>query len=291
MELKYAYYPGCSLKGTAIDYHVSTLTLARMLGIDLIEIEDWVCCGASPAHQRNPMLSTSVANLLLSLAEGVSPHMAVLCAACYNNLKRAEEEMKNDPKLRSEVEQLSGIQFNADIRTRHFLEILANDYGLEELRKKVTQPLTGLRVACYYGCLLTRPPIVAFDDHEQPSIMEDILEVAGATPVAWTHRLECCGASHAVPFTPIVLRLVNDILLSAKDAQADVIVCACPLCQANLDLRQQGILSTFGVQHNLPAIFFTQLLAVACGAGFKDVKLHKNLVDARPVLREKLHIA
>jgi len=291
MSGKYAYYPGCSLKGTAVDYHLSTLALARSLGIELVEMEDWVCCGASPVHQRNPVLSTGVANLLLSLAEGVSPQIAVLCAACYNNLKRAEEEMRKDGRLREEAEHLSGVRFNPETRARHFLDILVNDYGLENLKAKVVRPLSGLRVACYYGCLLTRPPVVAFDDHEQPSIMENILEAVGATPVAWTHRLECCGASHAVPFTKVVLRLVNDILLSARDAQADMIACACPLCQANLDLRQKGILSEYGVRHNLPAVFFTQLVAVACGVDLKDVKLNKNMVDARPALREKVQIS
>ena len=285
--MKYAYYPGCSLKGTAIDYHISTLALAKHLGIELVEMEDWVCCGASPGHQRNPIFSTSVANLLLSLSEGISPQIAVLCAACYNNMKKAEEEMRKDGRLRNEVEQISGIKFNPDTRARHFLDILMNEYGLDQLKAKVVRPLNGLRAACYYGCLLTRPPIVAFDDHEQPVVMEKVLEAAGAEPVVWTHRLECCGASHAVPCTDIVLRLVNDILLSAKDAGAEIVVCACPLCQANLDLRQQGILSKFGLAHNMPVVYFTQLLAIACGASGEEVKIQKGMVDARPLLEVK----
>jgi heterodisulfide reductase subunit B len=285
--MKYAYYPGCSLKGTAIEYHVSTLALVQRLGIEFVEMEDWVCCGASPSHQRNPILSTSIANLLLSLSEGIGPQIAVLCAACYNNMKKAEEEMRKDGKLRNEVEAVSGVRFNPATRTKHFLDILINEYGLEQLKAKVVRPLEGLKAACYYGCLLTRPPIVAFDDHEQPRVMEKVLEAAGVEPVAWTHRLECCGASHAVPFTEVVLRLVNDILLSAKDAGAEIIVCACPLCQANLDLRQHAIISKFGIAHNLPAVFFTQLLAIACGASDKDVMIHKGMVNARPLLNGK----
>jgi heterodisulfide reductase subunit B len=283
----YAYYPGCSLKGTAIDYHTSTLVLAQRLGIELREMEDWVCCGASPIHQRNPMLAAGVANLLLSLSEGISREVAVLCAACYHNLKKAEVEMREDGKKRNEVEALSGIPFNPAVRTRHLLDILERDYGLDALREKVTKPLSGLRVACYYGCLLTRPPEIAFDDPEQPTIMERVLEAAGAEAVTWTHRMECCGASHAVPVTDAVLRLVNDILLSARDADAEIIVCACPLCQANLDMRQAGIFKKYGVPHNIPAVYFTQLLGLACGATGKALMLNKGMVSAMPMLRSK----
>jgi heterodisulfide reductase subunit B len=285
--MTYAYYPGCSLKGTAIDFHTSALVLAERLGIELTEMEDWVCCGASPIHQRNPILASGVANLLLSLSEGISPQIAVLCAACYHNMKKAEVEMREDGKKRNEVEELSGIRFNPEVRTRHFLEILDQDLGLKALQEKVVKPLSELRVACYYGCLLSRPPEIAFDDPEQPTIMERILEAAGAETVSWSHRMECCGASHAVPLTDSVLRLVNDVLTSARDAEADIIACACPLCQANLDMRQEGIRAKLGVAHNLPAVYFTQLLGLACGATGKQVMINKGMVDASPLLRAK----
>lgn len=285
--MKYAYYPGCSLKGTAIDYHDSARALTKRLGIELVEMEDWVCCGASPIHQRNPMLAAGVANLLLSLSQGISSQVAVLCAACYHNMKKAEVEMREHKEKRREVEEVSGIPYDPEVRTRHLLDILDKDFTLEALKAKVSKPLEGLRVACYYGCLLSRPPEIAFDDPEQPTVMERVLEAAGASPVSWTHRLECCGASHAVPVTDAVLRLVNDILLSARSADADVVACACPLCQANLDLRQDGILKQTGVAHNLPAVFFTQLLGIACGASGKEVGINKGIVSAEPVLRAR----
>ena len=263
------------------------MIVAKQLGIDLGEMEDWVCCGASPIHQRNPLLATAVANLLLSLAEGISPEIAVLCAACYHNMKKAEETMREDGKIRSEVEELSGIKFNPEIHTRHFLDILANDYGLEAIKGKVVKSLKELRVACYYGCLLSRPPEIAFDDPEQPTIMERILEAAGAQTVPWSHRMECCGASHFVPLTDAVIRLVNDILLSAREAGAEIIACACPVCQANLDMRQEGIVKKFGVTHNIPAVYFTQLLGLACGATSKEVMIDKGLVRAEPLLQDK----
>ncbi len=250
-------------------------------------MEDWVCCGASPIHQRNPILASGVANLLMSLSEGIGNQIAVLCAACYHNMKRAEVEMREDAGKREEVEEVSGIPFNPEIQTRHLLDILEKDYTLAALKEKVTRPLEELRVACYYGCLLSRPPEIAFDDVEQPTVMERILEAAGAKTVSWSHQMECCGASHAVPVTDAVLRLVNDILQSARDAEADVIACACPLCQANLDMRQQGILKKYGVDHNIPAVYFTQLLGIACGAGGKEVGINKGMVSAEPVLREK----
>jgi heterodisulfide reductase subunit B len=275
------------LKGTAIDYHTSAMALAGRLGIELKEMEDWVCCGASPIHQRNPNLASGVANLLLSLSKGISNDVAVLCAACYHNMKKAEVEMRDDGKKRNEVEELSGIPFNPEVRTRHFLEILDKDYGMNALKEKVVKPLSELRVACYYGCLLSRPAEIAFDDPEQPMIMERILEAAGAETVSWSHRLECCGASNAVPLTDAVLRLVNDVLASARDAGADIIACACPLCQANLDMRQAGIAEKFGIAHDLPAVYFTQLLGLACGATGKEVMIQKGMVDASPLLRDK----
>jgi len=142
-------------------------------------------------------------------------------------------------------------------------------------------------VACYYGCLLSRPTEIAFDDPEQPDVMERILEAAGAETVSWSHKMECCGASHAIPVGDAVLRLVNDILLSAKDAGADILACACPLCQANLDMRQGGISKKYGIAHDLPAVYFTQLLGLACGASAKDVMIDKGIVNAEPLLRFK----
>ncbi len=285
--MKYAYYPGCSLKGTAIDYHTSTMALAKCLDIELQEMEDWVCCGASPIHQRNPILGASVANLLMSLSEGISPQIAVLCAACYHNMKKAEHELKGDEKKRREVEEVSGVPFNPEVVPRHFLDILDKDYGLDKVKEKVVKPLKDLKVACYYGCLLSRPKEIAIDDPEEPAIMERVLQAAGAETVLWSHRLECCGASHAIPLTDAVLRLVNDILASAKAAGAEIIACACPLCQANLDLRQAGVLKKYGIDYNIPAVFFTQLMGLACGASGKDVMIKKGVVDAESLLRFK----
>jgi len=232
-------------------------------------------------------MASGVANLLLSLSEEISPRIAVLCAACYHNMKKAEVEMREDKAKRNLVEQISEIKFNPEVRTQHFLEILEKDLGLDALKEKVSKPLTDLKVACYYGCLLSRPPEIAFDDAEQPTIMERVLEAAGAETVSWSHRMECCGASHAIPVTDAVLRLVNDILRSAKDAGAELIACACPLCQANLDLRQAGIARAFGIEHNIPAVYFTQLLGIACGASGKDVQISKGMVNAEPLLQFK----
>ncbi|MEW6439998.1 MAG: CoB--CoM heterodisulfide reductase iron-sulfur subunit B family protein [bacterium] len=285
--MRYAYYPGCSLKGTALDYHASTMALAGRLGIELAEMEDWVCCGASPIHQRNPVMAAGVSNLLLSLSSGISNQIAVLCAACYHNMKKAEEEMRRDGAHRNEIEKLTGIRFDPEVRTRHFLDILDRDLGAATLKEKVVRPLEGLRVACYYGCLLTRPPIVAFDDPEVPSVMERVLAAAGAETVSWTHRQECCGASHAVPLTDSVLRLVNDILTSARDAGAEILACACPLCQANLDMRQAEVTRKYGVVHDLPAVYFTQLLGIACGASGQETMIGKGIVSAEPLLRFK----
>jgi heterodisulfide reductase subunit B2 len=260
----YLYYPGCSAHGTAWDFGTSTLAVGRALGLEMPELKDWICCGSTPAHQTNPLLALALPAKNLAAAKGHT--VAVSCAACYSRLKTSNHEIATDPATRQRVAEVLGADYDGHTEVRHFLEILVRDLGLEKIAKAVTRPLKGLRVACYYGCLLARPPEVNhFDDPENPTLMDRVLQAAGATVVDFPHKTECCGAGYGITDVAIVTRLSERILAMAKSTGADCIATACPLCQMNLDLRQSQIEQHRDERIGLPVLFFTQLLGMALG--------------------------
>ncbi len=288
MKLKYAYYPGCSLHSTAVDYDESSRITASTLGIELVEIPNWTCCGASPGHVTDNVLAHSLPIKNLLLAEKISNEMAVVCAACFSRFKFAEKSMRDDPKVRDEIKEVLDLKKIPDVKTRHFLDILINEYGLEEIKKKVKQELKGLKVASYYGCLLIRPPeIVEFDDPEEPTSLDDLVTALGAEAISWPYKNECCGGSFAIGRTDIVLKLTHDILQDAQDASADCIVVACPLCQANLELRQGDINKKFKKKFHLPIFYFTQLLGLALGIKKRKLGLQRAMVSNQSLLKKK----
>jgi heterodisulfide reductase subunit B len=287
-SLNYAYYPGCSLHGTAGEYDLSTRELFKKLNIGLTEVPDWFCCGATPAHNVDELLSLSLCAKNLELAEKVEGDLAVACAACFSRLKTAQHVLSDDKTKLKQVEKAIDAKVPLNGKVKHLLDIIANDFGLDKLKTSVTKPLAGLKVACYYGCLLTRPAgVPELDDVEMPAIMEEILKAAGAETVEWTHRTECCGASYTVSATDVVVKLSNSVLASAKAAGADCIMVGCPLCHANLDVRQQEIEQTYKAQYGLPIFFLTQLLALAVGLPSSKLGLEALIVDPKPLLKEK----
>jgi heterodisulfide reductase subunit B len=214
--------------------------------------------------------------------------LAVSCAACFSRLKTTQHKLAVNDIKRKQVEAAIAGPVPLAKPVKHLLEILAKDYGLDRLREKVEKPLAGLRVACYYGCLLTRPPEVPeLDDCEAPTIMERVIEAAGAETVAWSHRLECCGANFTLSRPGVVLKLSNDILASAKGAGADCIMVACPLCHGNLDIRQKEIEEASGTRYTMPVFYLTQLLALACGVQTSRLGLESNIVSPMGLLKEK----
>jgi heterodisulfide reductase subunit B2 len=289
--MKYAYFPGCSLEGTAKDFGESTAAVCRALGIEYEEVPDWVCCGATPAHTYNEALGVALSVRTMINAKAVSNRMMVLCASCFNRCKTANEVMKTRPELRAEVEAAVGEPYAGDVEVVHLLEILDREYGLDKLKAKIVRPLAGLKVACYYGCLLVRPPkIMKLDDPENPTIMERIVGATGATAIAdWSHKVECCGASFAMSRTDVVVRCVNEILKSARAAGADALVVACPLCQAKCDMREEEANQAYGEHHEMPILYFTQLLGLALGLEPKALGLQRLMVSADKLL-DKLAI-
>jgi len=286
--LKYSYYRGCSLHASAAEYDLSTRELFKALKIGLTEIPDWFCCGATPAHNVDELLSLSLCAKNLELADKVEGDLAVACAACFSRLKTTQHVLVESDVKRKQVEKAIDAPVRLDGNVKHLLDILARDLGLERLASAVNKPLSGLKVACYYGCLLTRPTDVPnLDCVEAPTIMEDVLKAVGAETVNWTHRLECCGANFTLSRPGVVIQLTNAILASAKAAGANCVMVACPLCHGNLDIRQKEIEGVFNTEYGLPVFYLTQLVGLAVGLGTDKLGLGAMMVNPMPLLKEK----
>jgi len=282
----YAFFPGCSLESTARDFWMSTLALARALDIDLQEIPEWTCCGSTPAHAADPVLAAALPARNLAIARGMDTDVVVCCAACYGRLAAANLALSTDEALRAKVAQAIVTPYAGEVSVRHFLQVLDEDYGAAELSDRAERGLDGLRVACYYGCLLTRPrELSILDDSEDPQLMERLLSAVGAEPVEWPYKTECCGASLSITRTDTAARLSGEILRMAKASGADCIAAACPLCQSNLDLRQADIERMTGESIGLPVLYFTQLLGLAVGLPRESLGTGMLMVDPSAVLQ------
>lgn len=285
--MKMAYYPGCSLDTTATEYNKSVKMLADKLGTELTEIPDWNCCGASSAHSTDKLLSYALPARNLALAEDMGMDVLVPCAACYSRFRAVERVVKHDPKVRGQVNEALGRDLKGDITTFSVLEWMRDQVGMEAIKAQVTNPLNGMKVACYYGCLLVRPTnITGFDDPEHPTSMDEIARAIGASPVEWSYKTECCGAGLATSRQEIGRKLINDILADARANGADCIATACPLCQMNLDMRQAESEKAFGQSYNLPVYYITELAALAMGESYKAIGVDKHFVEAVNLLEE-----
>jgi heterodisulfide reductase subunit B len=284
--LSYTFYPGCSLDATAKDFYRSTLAVAERLQLELPELEDWVCCGSTAAHSTDPLLADALPAQNLCAARGRT--VVVACAACFSRLKMANHHIAGDAAVRAEVAHVLGEDYDGLTPVRHLLEILGEDMERNKVAAAIRRPLTGLRVASYYGCLLSRPPeVTQFDDAENPTLMDRLLESAGATPVDWPHKTECCGASFSITDSSIVLELTDKILWMAQAAGVDCIATACPLCQLNLDMRQKDVEAKYGRRYSLPVFYFTQLLGLAMDCPADELLLDRLVVDPQELLRAK----
>lgn len=283
--MKYSFFPGCSLDSTAADYLMSTKAVAKALGIQLEELPDWTCCGSSPAHAVDAVLAAALPARNLAIAESLGQDMVVCCAACYGRLAGANLAIAEDARLRAQVAECIGREYSGGVKVRHFLQVLREDIGLAEIKDRITKSLGGMKLACYYGCLLTRPKELSIvDDPEDPQLMEELLSAIGAEPIEWPFKTECCGASFSITRTETVKRLCGEILRMAKESGADCIAVACPLCQTNLDLRQADIEKSTGEQFGLPVFYFTQLLGKALGLSDQELGIGKLMTNPGSVL-------
>lgn len=272
-----SYYPGCSLHGSSKEYDVSTKAVCRALGIELTELEDWICCGASSGHSLSETLHTALPAHNLKLAAQTGRDLLVPCAACYNRLKAAQYSMDRDEGIRAEMAEVVGFDGRGGTAVLNMIEILRDHLGLETLRSMVTRPLRDFKAACYYGCLLVRPKeAMAFDDPEHPRAMDEVVRVLGGEALPWSCKSECCGGSLSLARAEIVQALVDDIVESAEEAGADAIVTLCPLCFENLDMRQKN--------KDFPIFYLTELLGLALGLEEAGSWIGKHFHDPAALL-------
>lgn len=291
MSAMYAYYPGCSLHSTGSEYDISFRAVCEKLGIQLDEIKGWVCCGTSPAHCTSRLLSLALPfeNLLLAERMGAADVVAP-CAACFARLKTAQHEAAEDPEIAGQICEVLEAPLPESVNVRSPLEIFTcpepgRRDGETNIAAVVTKQLPGLKVACYYGCLLTRPSkVMQFDECEYPMAMDNVLRSVGITTLDWSYKTECCGGALAMTRTDVVLKLTHDILEEAAAVGANAIAVGCPLCHVNLDTRQAEVEQQYGKRYDLPIFYFTQLMGLAFGIGADKLGLQKHFISAETLL-------
>ena len=283
---KLAYYPGCSLHSTAKELDSSFDGTMAKLDVDLAEIPGWQCCGNSAGHSANRLLAAALpANELAKVKDDMKlDAVAVPCAACYNRFQSANHEV-SDEAMAADIAQVVGRPYVGGIKVLNLVDVYHDQVGLAALKAKVVKPFQGLKVACYYGCLLTRPPKVTLvEDPEYPVHMDAVVEAIGCTPVDWDSKTDCCGAGLALCEQDVVDKLVKGIITNARDRGAEAIVCACPLCQINLDGRQGEIRKKDGAWVDMPILYLSQMVGYALGVSDKQLGLKKAMVDVARVL-------
>ncbi len=277
--MQYIYYPGCSLEGTALEYDVSTRAVLKMVGIELLELEDWTCCGATAAENVGRLLSLALPARNLALAQKMNPGLDILvpCSACYLNLKKVAVKIRTEPDLLTQINAVLApehLALRSPVNVKHLLEVLTNDIGPEGLADRVTQPLPGVTIAPYYGCQCLRPYAV-FDDPEQPRSMEGLIRAAGAQVFEWSMGPKCCGASHMNTKMEVGLTLCGAILEAAQ--AADAIATVCPMCQMNLEGYQKKLSRSAARAKPISVLYLPQLLGLAMGIAERNLKVNLNL--------------
>ncbi|MFR9166225.1 MAG: CoB--CoM heterodisulfide reductase iron-sulfur subunit B family protein [Dysgonomonas sp.] len=276
--MKIGFYPGCSLKGTSSEYAQSTLALAKAFNIELTEIEDWNCCGATAAHNLNHELATALPARILALAEkqGLT-EIVVPCAACYNRLSVCQHELNENKELKNKVTEILQMPLSGKIQILNVMQFIEK-YIADKIEEKVVVPFQH-KVVCYYGCLLVRPhDVLKFDRLEDPQSMDELMRKIGAESMDWGYKTECCGAGFSVSRTDIVGKLSGKIVKDASDRGAEAIIVACPMCQSNLDMRRPQINSYLKTEIKTPVMYITQAIGLAAGVSKEELGIKKLFV-------------
>ena len=282
----YSYFPGCSLEKMAISYHQSAMQTSNAVGVELQEIEDWNCCGATAYFHVDELLAYTLVARNLAMAEKTGHDLVAPCSACYKNAYFTNAYLKEDQDLSEHINyalEQDNLKYSGNIEVKHLMEVFVNDVGLEEIKNQITHPLDGLRVAPYYGCQIVRPS-KNHEDVENPHFFEDLMAAAGADPVDFAYRLRCCGGSLIITSREAALTLVRDLLQNAVDSDADVIATACPLCQTNLECYQMQVNQEFGTDFSLPIMYFTQLLGIGMGLPKKKLGIGTEFISTDRIL-------
>jgi len=277
--MKVGFYPGCSMKGGAREYQESVSALAKVFDIELVEIPDWNCCGATAAHNLSKELSLSLPARIMALAEreGISD-IVVPCAACYNRLSIVKHELEADDSLSKRVASIIDLKYEGTTQILNIIQFI-DKYIADKLEAKVVKPFN-YKTACYYGCLLVRPhSILKFDRVEDPQSMDVLVKKAGGDAIDWAFKTECCGAGMSVSRTDTVARLSGNIMKDAVDRAAEVVVVACPMCHSNLDMRRPEINKFLNEKIDIPILYISQVLGLAVGLDAKTLGLNRHMTE------------
>ncbi len=282
---KVGYFPGCASEGSASEYDRTARAAARALDIELVEPEGWTCCGSSPAHATDPVRAAVMPMRTIAALERMRiGTLTTPCSSCFVRLKTAQHEAATDPARAALAARATGHAPTGTVVVQHLLDTFMDRAGAEGIAARVRRPLAGLKVACYYGCLITRPSRVTGAEHpEYPMKMDELMQALGAKPVAWSSKTDCCGGSLGVTQTEASLKLTRRILENARACGADLVATMCPMCHMNLDARQPRL----ALESDIPVLHATQLMLLAFGSGGREALLEAAIVDPRPVLKAK----
>ncbi len=281
--MKLAYYPGCTLHGTAREYDASTKAVCKAAGIELTEIEDWNCCGALEAiFDKELSMGLSARNNMLAQKTGLD--LVIPCSICSHNLSRADKAMKTDDVFREKIERALGEKYDG-VKIKHLLDVMVNDVGTDTLAKKFVKPLKGIKAVPYYGCLLVRPSEVSrFDNPENPTSLDNLIKAAGAECLPFTQKTRCCGGNLLMSKQDYAFILTKKLFDEAKAAGANCIVVACPMCHMLLDGQQAMVGKAHNTVIDMPVLYFTQLIGLAMGLSEKELELDKNMVTTSKLI-------
>ena len=290
--MKIAYYPGCTLKDQALGFERTAIAVMKKLGVELVELSRWNCCGTVYSLSAdNLMFQTAPVRNLLRVKEEGFDSVVTLCSMCYNTLKQANALVGGDSEKLEKLNLFMNheeLDYAADVKVYHLLEYMRDVVGYDRLREAVTRPLEGLRLAAYYGCLLSRPENLGFDDVENPPSMDELIKVMGAEPVDYPHKVECCGSYETVTSPAHVAERTYRIVGSAAAAGAQGILTSCPLCLYNLDSRQELAKKSHGDLKPMPVLYLTQPLALACGLDPDLAGFERCFIDPKPLFENFL---
>lgn len=289
--MKISYYPGCTLKNSAKNFEDSTLCSLKQLDVEVEELPRWNCCGTVFSLATDDLIHhVAPIRNLIRVKESNTDRVMTLCAMCYNTLKRANERVKGDEESLDKINEFmyrEDVKYEGDVKVLHLLELLRDEIEFENVAKKVVKPLKDLKVANYYGCMLVRPKEIGFDDVENPTILENLTSVLGATPIDFPYKTECCAAYQTVDKPEIVAERTYHILTSAQSQGAEIVTVSCPLCAFNLDNRQKETIQQYPEFKNIPILYFTQIMAIALGCPEETLRLDLHFIEPKPILKQK----
>ena len=283
---KYAYYPGCSLESLSVSYNMSTMETTRELGLEMAELDDWNCCGATSYFHIDELFAHALVARNIAIAEQAGLDFVAPCSACFKNAYFTNKKMKHDPDLAEHVNYAlaaDNLSIEGTVNVRHLIEVFIEDVGYETLKEKVTRPLDGLKVAPYYGCQMVRPRKNG-EEIENPQYFEKLIESIGADAIDYASKTRCCGGSLIITNRKAALDMVYRLLLDAENRGADVIATTCPMCNVNLEVYQRQVNREYNTDFAIPAMYFTQLIGLALGIAPGRLGIGKELVQLAPSL-------